>query len=190
MQVQDATTKEVKTLPVDTVLATETSDFTAAEKSKLAGIEVSANNYVHPTTDGNKHLPANGTTNAGKVPTASAVAGEWTLETPANPNVESVTKTSEVLINRFVGYAASGDVDAGGSIQGVTSEAALAANVEGSITHTGIAEVMLAEAVITVGSELSTDTDGKAILTGEAQVVVAVAREIGSIGDVIKIRLK
>ena len=36
--------------------------------------------YTHPTTDGNKHVPANGTTNDGKVLTATAVAGvyNWT----------------------------------------------------------------------------------------------------------------
>lgn len=40
--------------------------------------------YVHPTTNGNKHVPANGTTNAGKVLTASAVAGVNTWETPSS----------------------------------------------------------------------------------------------------------
>jgi len=37
-------------------------------------------NYVHPTTDGSKHVPANSTTNDGKVLTASAVAGVYTWE--------------------------------------------------------------------------------------------------------------
>lgn len=36
--------------------------------------------YVHPTSDGNSHLPANGTTSAGKIPVATAVAGQWILE--------------------------------------------------------------------------------------------------------------
>ena len=34
--------------------------------------------YVHPTGDGNKHVPANGTTNEGSVLTAGAVAGVYT----------------------------------------------------------------------------------------------------------------
>lgn len=37
-----------------------TNDYTAAEKNKLAGIASGANNYVHLTTAGNKHIPAGG----------------------------------------------------------------------------------------------------------------------------------
>ena len=53
-----------------------TNDYTTAEKEKLAGLT----NYTHPTGDGNSHIPANGTNNAGKVLTATATAGvyEWT----------------------------------------------------------------------------------------------------------------
>lgn len=36
------------------------NDFTAAEKNKLAGIEAGANNYSHPTSSGNKHIPSGG----------------------------------------------------------------------------------------------------------------------------------
>ena len=42
------------------------------------------NNYVHPTGDGNLHVPANSTTNTGKVLTASGVAGVYTWETSAS----------------------------------------------------------------------------------------------------------
>lgn len=38
-----------------------TEDYTTAEKTKLGGIAAKANNYVHPTTAGNKHIPAGGT---------------------------------------------------------------------------------------------------------------------------------
>ncbi len=38
--------------------------------------------YTHPTGDGNSHVPANSTTNDGKVLTASAVAGTYTWEAP------------------------------------------------------------------------------------------------------------
>lgn len=38
-----------------------TEDYTTAEKTKLQGVEDDANNYVHPTTAGNKHIPAGGT---------------------------------------------------------------------------------------------------------------------------------
>ena len=38
-----------------------TEDYTTAEKTKLGGVAANANNYVHPTTAGNKHIPAGGT---------------------------------------------------------------------------------------------------------------------------------
>lgn len=38
-----------------------TNDYTTAEKTKLSGVADNANNYVHPTTAGNKHIPAGGT---------------------------------------------------------------------------------------------------------------------------------
>lgn len=38
------------------------NDYTAADKAKLAGIAEGANNYVHPTTSGSKHIPAGGKT--------------------------------------------------------------------------------------------------------------------------------
>lgn len=36
------------------------NDYTTTEKSKLSGIANNANNYVHPTTSGNKHIPSGG----------------------------------------------------------------------------------------------------------------------------------
>lgn len=43
-----------------------------------------ANNYVHPTGDGNLHVPATSTTNSGKVLTAGATAGSLSWQTPAS----------------------------------------------------------------------------------------------------------
>lgn len=36
------------------------ANYTETEKQKLSGIADKANNYVHPTTSGNKHIPAGG----------------------------------------------------------------------------------------------------------------------------------
>lgn len=36
------------------------ANYTETEKQKLGGIADNANNYVHPTTSGNKHIPAGG----------------------------------------------------------------------------------------------------------------------------------
>jgi hypothetical protein len=46
-------------------------------------IAVTGQALSHVDTDGNKHVPANSTTNNGKVLTASGTAGTYTWETPA-----------------------------------------------------------------------------------------------------------
>lgn len=51
--------------------------MTGADKAKLDGIAASANNYTHPTSDGNLHVPVTGTTNNGKVLMAGATAGNF-----------------------------------------------------------------------------------------------------------------
>lgn len=55
--------------------------MSADDKTKLDGIATGANNYVHPTGDGNLHVPATGTTNNGKVLTAGATAGSISWQT-------------------------------------------------------------------------------------------------------------
>jgi len=47
--------------------------------------------YTHPTGDGNKHIPANSTTNDGKVLTASATPGVYTWELPVSGSGGGVT---------------------------------------------------------------------------------------------------
>ena len=53
-----------------------TNDYTTAEKTKLGGIADNANNYTHPTTAGNKHIPAGGTPGQILVNTGDGTA-EW-----------------------------------------------------------------------------------------------------------------
>lgn len=55
--------------------------MSAADFTKLAGIATNANNYVHPTGDGNSHVPATGTTNSGKFLKAAGTANSasWQL---------------------------------------------------------------------------------------------------------------
>lgn len=55
-------------------------NFTAAMEQKLNGVAANANNYVHPTTAGNKHIPSGGS--AGQVLTYKA-DGEAQWSTPA-----------------------------------------------------------------------------------------------------------
>ena len=69
---------------IDSHIADATIHFTQASIS-ITESQVSDlgpyNNYVHPTGDGNLHVPANSTTNDGKVLTAGATAGLYTWET-------------------------------------------------------------------------------------------------------------
>lgn len=53
-----------------------TNDYTTSEKNKLQGIAANANNYAHPTTAGNKHLPAGGTVGQVLVNSGDGT-GEW-----------------------------------------------------------------------------------------------------------------
>lgn len=49
-------------------------DLTAAQVRTILNVADGANNYVHPTGDGNLHVPATGTGNAGKFLKAGAIA--------------------------------------------------------------------------------------------------------------------
>jgi hypothetical protein len=74
-------------------------------------------NYVHPSGDGNLHVPANSTTNNGKVLTAAAAAGTYTWETPSAASVadESITnaKLAHIATATIKGRvtAGTGDVE-------------------------------------------------------------------------------
>lgn len=65
----------------DLVTTTVAGFMAAADKVKLNGIASGANNYSHPTGDGNLHVPATSTTNNGKVLKAGSTAGSlsWGL---------------------------------------------------------------------------------------------------------------
>lgn len=64
-QESDSKYATIKTVnnKVDKVVGKQlsTEDYTTEEKAKLEGIEENANNYTHPTTAGNKHIPSGGT---------------------------------------------------------------------------------------------------------------------------------
>lgn len=59
----DSTITEALSNKVDKISGKglSTNDYTTEEKTKLEGIEENANNYTHPTTAGNKHIPSGGT---------------------------------------------------------------------------------------------------------------------------------
>lgn len=65
--------------------------MTAAEHVKLADIAVGANNYVHPTGDGNWHIPAVGTANVGRfIKATSAGHAGWADVTKADVGLDHV----------------------------------------------------------------------------------------------------
>jgi hypothetical protein len=72
----------------------DVEDLSAANVRTIINVADGANAYTHPSGDGNLHVPANSTTNNGKVLTASASAGTYTWETAAG-----VTYCSAAEIN-------------------------------------------------------------------------------------------
>ena len=73
-----------------------TNDYTTTEKNKLAGIAENANNYVHPTTSGNKHIPSGGS--SGKILGWSADGTAAWINAP-DTGVTKITAGSNVTIS-------------------------------------------------------------------------------------------
>lgn len=81
------------------VATTLTDGFmSTSDKTKLNGIADNANNYIHPTTDGNLHVPATGTTNSGNVLVAGSSAGSfsWQALTKTTFGLGNVDNTRDV----------------------------------------------------------------------------------------------
>lgn len=76
------------------------NSFTTAEKNKLAGIATGANNYTHPTTAGNKHIPTGGTVGQILKNTASGTA---TWQDEATPDVTKTYVDNKVKTDVPVG---------------------------------------------------------------------------------------
>jgi hypothetical protein len=85
--------------------------MSSTDKTKLDGLS----NYTHPTGDGNLHVPATSTTNAGKVLTAGSTAGSlsWTTPSvslnspafigiPTAPTATANTNTTQIATTAFV----------------------------------------------------------------------------------------
>lgn len=67
--------------------------------SKLAGIEAGANKYIHPTTDGNKHLPSGGTVGQ-LLKNNAAGTGVW-----VNDDNVKVSSIANNLVTTAAGFA-------------------------------------------------------------------------------------
>ena len=64
------------------------------ELNQLPAGDTLSTDYTHPSGDGNLHVPANSTTNSGKVLTASGVAGTYTWETSVGGLNATAIKTA------------------------------------------------------------------------------------------------
>ena len=79
------------------------------DKAKLDGIAANANNYVHPTSSGNKHIPSGGS--SGQFLKWSA---DGTAQWAANPNTDSkVNVSADTVSETLYLTAATGAVTAG-----------------------------------------------------------------------------
>lgn len=95
----------------DIDLATQSNPglMSSADKTKLDGIASGANNYSHPTGDGNLHVPANGTGNNGKFLKASGTAGSYSWSSLAKSDIGLDNVTNDAQIPKSLGTAV-GDI--------------------------------------------------------------------------------
>lgn len=72
------------------------------DKVKLDAIAANANNYSHPTGDGNLHVPSNGTANNGKFLQATGVAGVYTWASLPTSSLSSLGISATATELNFV----------------------------------------------------------------------------------------
>lgn len=114
--------------PTSTATAGVNGFMSSDDKAKLDGITAGANNYAHPTGDGNLHVPATETGNSGKVLKAGTAAGSVAWGTLAKHDVglgnvdntadsaKSVASAAKLTTARTI--ALSGGVTGSGSFDG------------------------------------------------------------------------
>lgn len=64
--------------------------MSASDKTKLDGVEANANNYVHPTSEGNKHVPAGGSS-GNFLKYSAAGTATWSTVTKSDVGLGSVS---------------------------------------------------------------------------------------------------
>ncbi|WP_273225660.1 hypothetical protein [Geosporobacter ferrireducens] len=82
-----------------------TEDYTTEEKNKLSGISLNANNYVHPTTAGNKHVPTGGATGQVLKYGGSSGTASW-----GNVDFTEITNMPDFVTQADLGQAGYGDM--------------------------------------------------------------------------------
>lgn len=119
--------------------------MSSADKSKLDGIAAGANAYVHPSGDGNQHVPATGTTHNGQVLKSGATAGSaaWGTLVKGDVGLGNVDNTADSAKN--VASAAklstartislTGDVSGSASFDGSANASITATVADDSHNH-------------------------------------------------------
>ena len=97
--------------------------MSADDKTKLDGVATGANNYSHPTGDGNLHVPATSTTNSGKVLTAGGTAGSLSWVTPNAGTVTSVSGSGAISVATGTTTPVISIAAASGTVPGTMSSA-------------------------------------------------------------------
>ena len=135
------------------VVTTSVAGFmSSADKTKLDGVATNANNYSHPTGDGNLHVPATGTTNSGKVLKAGATAGSlgWGTLAKADVGLGSVDNTADVAKPISTAQQTALDLKAPLNSPALTGTASITANSTDpalKITQTGNGDALWVEDV-------------------------------------------
>ena len=160
-------------LEVDNILssaeshvATNNIHVTQEEKTKLAGIAANANNYTHPTTPGNKHIPSGG---------SSGQILRWSADGTAAWGSDNNTDTKVTSVGNH--YTPSGGTTtsaSGGTLTDITNSSSgvqvLTGVTKDAAGHiTGVTSVALKSVntnTDTKNTTGSTDTSSKIYLVG------------------------
>lgn len=167
---------------------TDNGFMSSTDKSKLNGIAANANNYSHPTTDGNKHVPANGTTNSGKVLKASATAGTYTWEavTATDVGLGNVNNTSDA--NKPISTATQTALDlkaplASPAFSGTpTAPTASAATNTTQIATTAFVQTVVGNAISSVFKYMGSAT--AAAIAANNTAIAGHAYRVGAAGNI------
>ena len=173
--------------------ATTSTDglMSSTDKSKLDGIATGANNYTHPTTSGNKHIPSGGV--AGQILKWSADGtAVWAAETNTTYSVATSTSnglmssTDKAKLDAATNAATASTIvmrDASGNFSAGTITAALSGNastatkwatartitvsggVTGSVSLDGSGNVTLATTLSNLASNKVTAMTGYSVAT-------------------------
>jgi hypothetical protein len=114
--------------------------------------DLDANNYVHPTGDGNLHVPASGSTNSGNVLTATSTPGQYVWSAPASGGMTSWDIEVDGVFKEAITQGENVSFDSGTGIQ-VTGTTVTNPNLTFALTNTAVTPGTYNSANITVDAQ-------------------------------------